>query len=540
MVDIPINDLDPINKYTAAGGEPGFDYDFIIFDQNHLVVEETDPSDLNNPVTLVLGVDYTVTGVLNPAGGGIVLDTGVYPTGAIATHRYTVYREVPYERVNDYQFSGDFESSDVNTDFDFLVMQTQQLNRDLQASLRLKKSDSLSTLMLSVQDNVYRQGRALIFNATGDELEAGPNASDIANAQTYAAQAEISKDGAEDAEIGALAAQAAAEAAAAGMKWRPSVRAATTTTLPACTYANGTSGVGATLTGNANGALTAQDGVTLIVGNRLLVKNQAGALQNGVYIVTQVGTGGSPFILTRATDADTWSELVSQAVIVEEGSTNGDKVAICTIDNGGTIGTTSVTWTLIEVSIADGSIAYAKLAASAIGAGSDLISGTASKLVNAAEFKAANKILQFVQTTTTTATSTTSTIPFDNTVPQNTEGTEVVGLQTAITPKNASSLLMIELEIDIIGMSTNQSWGGAIFVDSVANAIAAGNVTPSGATFQQQFRLKVFVSAGSTSARTYKFRFGPNSGTAYFLQGSAGALYGGTAQATMTITEILP
>lgn len=85
---------------------------------------------------------------------------------------------------------------------------------------------------------------------------------------------------------------------------RTACRVLTTTVLPDCTYDNGTDGVGATLTGDANGALSAQDGVTLIVDDRLLVKNQASALQNGIFKVTQVGDVGTPFILTRTTDYD--------------------------------------------------------------------------------------------------------------------------------------------------------------------------------------------------------------------------------------------
>src|SRR6185437_3191631 len=51
------------------------------------------------------------------------------------------------------------------------------------------------------------------------------------------------------------------------------VNAATITVLPACTYANGSLGVGATLTGNSNGALAAIDGVTLTQGQSVLVQN---------------------------------------------------------------------------------------------------------------------------------------------------------------------------------------------------------------------------------------------------------------------------
>ncbi len=75
-----------------------------------------------------------------------------------------------------------------------------------------------------------------------------------------------------------------------------SFRAMTVGPLPACTAAG--AGVGKTLTGNANGALVI-DGQTLLAGDVVLVKNQAAGKDNGGYTVTQVGTAGTPFILTR-------------------------------------------------------------------------------------------------------------------------------------------------------------------------------------------------------------------------------------------------
>jgi len=116
--------------------------------------------------------------------------------------------------------------------------------------------------------------------------------------------------------------KAYALALASGLSPKAAAVSATTAALPACTYANGALGVGATLTGNANGALPAQSGATLVATNRLLVKDQATSLQNGIYTVTQVGTAGTPFILTRATDADTVAENVSGTSVFVTGSTS--------------------------------------------------------------------------------------------------------------------------------------------------------------------------------------------------------------------------
>jgi hypothetical protein len=117
--------------------------------------------------------------------------------------------------------------------------------------------------------------------------------------------------------------KAYADAIASGIHFHEAVALATTTTLPANTYNNGTSGVGATLTGNANGALSVDSTLT-IVAERILVKNEAAGENNGVYVVTQVGSAGTPYILTRATDFDTAGTGVDQ---IDEGDfflvTNG-------------------------------------------------------------------------------------------------------------------------------------------------------------------------------------------------------------------------
>ena len=70
------------------------------------------------------------------------------------------------------------------------------------------------------------------------------------------------------------------------------------------TYSNGTAGVGATLTNSGTQAALVIDGVTPIVGDRILVKNQTTNTQNGIYVVTNVGSGSTNWILTRASDYD--------------------------------------------------------------------------------------------------------------------------------------------------------------------------------------------------------------------------------------------
>lgn len=131
-----------------------------------------------------------------------------------------------------------------------------------------------------------------------------------------------------------------------GVSWKKPVLAATSTALPTNTYSAGV------ITASANGALASSylDNITPSAGNRILVLFEGGgtSLKNGIYTVTQVGDASHPFILTRDTDADTWAELTSATVMVEEGSLYADTIWTCTVDPGGTLGTTSITWVLIQ------------------------------------------------------------------------------------------------------------------------------------------------------------------------------------------------
>lgn len=79
------------------------------------------------------------------------------------------------------------------------------------------------------------------------------------------------------------------------------------------------------------------DGIAVVAGDRVLVKNQTAASANGIYVVAAGAW-------SRATDVDTWNELISAFTFIEEGSTLGDTGWVCTVDAGGTLGSTNVTW----------------------------------------------------------------------------------------------------------------------------------------------------------------------------------------------------
>ena len=84
------------------------------------------------------------------------------------------------------------------------------------------------------------------------------------------------------------------------------------------------------------------DGVTVVAGNRVLVKSQTAPAQNGIYLASATAW-------SRAPDADTWDELISALVFVESGSTLAGSAWYCTIQRGGTLGVTAITWSNFSV-----------------------------------------------------------------------------------------------------------------------------------------------------------------------------------------------
>lgn len=106
-----------------------------------------------------------------------------------------------------------------------------------------------------------------------------------------------------------------------GIDWKQAAVASTVSALPSYNV----TGSGTILTGASNGAIPSAttDGVTLASGNRVLVKNETSTLtpNNGIYVVTQTGSGSTPFILTRASDADTSSEISEATLSISSGST---------------------------------------------------------------------------------------------------------------------------------------------------------------------------------------------------------------------------
>tara|TARA_B100002019_G_scaffold149358_1_gene128534 strand:- start:1172 stop:1750 length:579 start_codon:yes stop_codon:yes gene_type:complete len=151
--------------------------------------------------------------------------------------------------------------------------------------------------------------------------------------------------------------------------------------------------------------------------------------------------------------------------------------------------------------------------------------------------RGAGAVLQVVSAEYTTRTSVTTAFPFDDTVPQNTEGTEIITL--AITPKSTSNKLVLEFFLPMWDADTVRVGTVALFQDSTANALAAAANINATNTYSTQLGLAHVMDAGTTSSTTFKIRVGPNAGTMYLNRRSDASYFGTTTlHTTLRITEV--
>jgi len=187
-----------------------------------------------------------------------------------------------------------------------------------------------------------------------------------------------------------------------------------------------------------------------------------------------------------------------------------------------------------------GAVTISHLNGGLIGSVADILAGTAQKLVFADSLKSAypNMVVQSVYSEYTANANITTIIPLDDTIPQITEGEEI--LTVTITPKSASNRLQIDFTgFGAISTAANNATA-ALFVDSTANALAATTANFTNNAAQYPFApLSIEVPAGSTTARTYRLRVGPATAATMRMNGASAARnFGGVSRSVLKVTEL--
>jgi len=207
---------------------------------------------------------------------------------------------------------------------------------------------------------------------------------------------------------------------------------------------------------------------------------------------------------------------------------------------------------IVEANLADDAVTLAKMAGGTDGnlitydASGDpayVTTGTSGQVLTsggagvAPTFQAAasgGKVLQIVNFQTGAMISGSTILPYDDTIPQNTEGFEVMTL--AITPTSATSKLRIEF-LGCAQNNLNASITCAIFQDTAAGALAATGLQVPATSSTDSPSLTHTMTSGTTSATTFKLRMGSNTGTLTLNGYTASRRLGGVAASSLTITE---
>lgn len=229
-------------------------------------------------------------------------------------------------------------------------------------------------------------------------------------------------------------------------------------------------GVGATLTNNGTLAAFAPDGPTAQVGDRILIYNQTNQFENGVYTVTTVGNGSTAWVLTRATDADTYGLKDPDAIgngdafFITSGNTGAGETYVLNTPGVITFGVTAITF----VQVSDATLYTAGNGLTLTGTEFSLTTPvtTANGGTGLASFTSGGAVYATSTSALTTGTlpitaggtnATTASAAFNNLSPITTTGDLIVGNGT-----NSATRLPIGSNGQIlISNGTTATWGAA-------------------------------------------------------------------------------
>ena len=474
----------------------------VIFETTDVEVTITDANGIDTLLTEgAAESNYSVV----PASGSFPSLTGVtgsvtYPsTGATrlqSGETITIRRVLPLLQLTDLENQGGYFADVQETALDKIVMQNIQQQEELNRAIKLSVSETTTPTFPPV---AQRANKFAAFNATGDIIASSGGPDSTVPVSPFM---ETLLD-----DLDAAAARTTLGAAATSD--------VVTLTGNETISGNKTFSGDTTFTGDSNidGPLALGDGSELTIAtgaitptsNYHLVDTEADAATDDLTTLTATNIEeGGIVVLQPANDARTI--VIKHAAVPSPGqivTADGKDVSLEDIEDIITLKLRGTFWE--EVSRSD------------------------------RKYPAGTVVQSLLDTDETKAALTTS-MPADDTVPQNTEGTEVFTI--TMTPKFANSKISLTVS-GFIHEGTGAVCSGALFVNSDVNATRSGTLVDSGTgAVHHSFQVSFIVDATDTAERTYRFRIGPTSGTLNWLGNGAGHDYGNTTQGMMKVEEI--
>jgi hypothetical protein len=235
-----------------------------------------------------------------------------------------------------------FTFSNLLNEFQIINSGTPTLLASVQNCLELINYNNAGYRFRTIVSNTGIAGDLIIESFTSGDLPGVPliTFSELSGTATMGIPLILNANPIDN--LGAVTKQYA-DAMGAALTFKDACYVATTSLLTA-TYSNGAGGVGATLTNSGTLVALQIDGISLSINQRVLVKNQGSTFQNGIYVVTNVGSGVVAWILTRSTDYNAPSDIQGgDFVVIEFGSINANMGFIQT-STVSTIGTSPITF----------------------------------------------------------------------------------------------------------------------------------------------------------------------------------------------------
>ena len=448
-----------------------------------------------------LTTHYTVTGAGSASGGNVVFTAGNIP--ASGTGNVIIVKDVPYTQASSLPLGGEFPSTTVESMVDKAVILIQQLKSKVTRTLRQPDSDASDIAALPAKSS--RAGNFLSFDSSGDPVATTSLSGSgitlpvsVANGGTASATAAAAlnilaaMDGTPDTDLTANGPTtntfaAAGSITALNLVYLNSSSQWAQTDADAAATAGGvklaisleTKTVGQAMKVALPGSFVRDDSWNWTPGATLYVSETAGAISASV----PTGVDGVVRVIGYAVTADVIFFLPSDSYVV--------------IDASGTI-----------------------------------------KNVNGI-LPASGKLIQMVSVIDGAVATGTTTVPYDDTIPQNTEGNQFMSL--AITPTSATNNLIIIVSAMFAKSTSGIRTIMALFQDTTADALAVSTGQPFQDDTLCQAVLAHTMVAGTISATTFKARIGGASAGTITFNGVTGARqYGGKLGSSIIIMEVAP
>lgn len=534
-------------SYAGNGSTTAFPITWKYNAKSHVVA--TLRSSTGTETVWALTTNYTLT---DPGDTGTLTAVVAPATG----ETLVITLEPPNTQSSDLPLGGDFPSTTVEDGLDLSAQRDAKIQSLFDRSLRVPKTDTITGSSLEIPIDTTRAGKYLAFDLSGIPIaSAGPTGDSSIPVSTFmetvlddttAAAARTTLGAAEDAAVVHLA---SAETISGNKTFTPP-QYFTAGLGPG--YIQNYSLSAAVASNALTMTMTGYDGTALSSTNKAQFTFRNATAGTGTAAVSSVTadltltiSSGSTIGATSGTAFRLWWAIVNDGgtyrLAVRNCSTAttiygiGDDVLISSTAEGGAGGADSAgVWYT--------GTAVTSKAARIIGYTEHSLTtaGTWDEVPDKIQLwqpgmKLPGDVVQLLVTNYATFTTPGASIPYDDTIPQNSEGTEFATV--AITPVSSCNPLIIEAKAGGDPGTAGSAYTVAIFQDSTANALAANGFINSNG-YYTLVTVEHQMIGNTTSSTTFKARFGSNTGNAS-INGVGARIWGGVLNSYIKVTELV-